>query len=151
MKMTLNNNRRLHSLLTETGKMEVKADLCHHYSGGRTSSSKEITDGEALQIITHLQASKVPNAVPKATKVPVKEDDAANKMRRKIIYYAHKMLWELPDGKADMKRIDSWCEKFGQFHKALNKHNEAELAKLVTQFENLYKTFLTSVSNGRKK
>jgi hypothetical protein len=58
------------------------------------------------------------------------------------------MKWELPGGKADMARINAWCMKYGQYKKELNKHNEKELAHLVTQFESAYKSFLKGISNA---
>ena len=64
----------------------------------------------------------------------------AEKMRRKIISMAHEIGWQKPgtalaSPKADIKRIDDWCRKFGYLKKALDNYTCEELPQLVTQFE----------------
>jgi hypothetical protein len=71
----------------------------------------------------------------------------ANTMRKKIIALAHQMGWsKIHPGSgnkiADMQRIDEWCNKYGYLHKRLNQYTIEELPKLVTQYQNLYNSFL---------
>lgn len=147
-KITPKQNRRLHQLLTETGQMEYKKDLVKGYSSIKSESSKDLLPNEADALIRHLESYKTSLKPAKPTFKTGSPE--ADRMRKKIIHYAHNMGWERDGGKADMKRIDDWCLKFGRYHKALNDHNETELAHLVTQFEAVYTTFLKSISNGRK-
>ncbi|WP_346237748.1 hypothetical protein ABDK00_001560 [Niabella insulamsoli] len=122
-------NKMLHSLLTQTGLMHMKAELVFSYSSRRTSSSKELTTMEAANLINYLKAQPT-------------EAAQCQQMRRKIIAKAHKMRWETAEGKADMERIEHWCLKYGGFKKKLNDHTYKELVHLVTQFNAMYKKFL---------
>lgn len=120
----------LHSLLSRTGLMQMKAELVYGYSGNRTSSSKELTMMEAAALISYLKG--LPN-----------EQAQCQLMRRKIIAKAHKMRWE-KNGKADMQRIENWCLQYGGFKKRLNDHTYNELVQLVTRFDNMYRKFVAS-------
>jgi hypothetical protein len=52
---------------------------------------------------------------------------------------AHEMHWRISGtDKADMKKIDEWCKKSGQYHKQLNSHTLQELPFLITQFQEMY-------------
>ena len=77
------------------------------------------------------------------------EEKAAERMRRKLIALAHELQWHetitneglgIRNGKkkVDMKRLDAWCRKYGQFKKSLNQHNVRELPGLISQFEIMY-------------
>jgi hypothetical protein len=140
MQITQPLNKRLHALLTQVNMMEQKMDLIRHYSSNRTSSSKELTVSEALEIIKHLESFK-----PKAIVITVQspEFDASNKMRRKIISLFREMGFEYTDimlykKVADMKRIHAYILSTGYLKKHLNKYAHNELVKLVTQIENIH-------------
>lgn len=138
--------KRIHQLLNSTKMMGEKSDLVRDFTGGREKSSKEMLYNEANNLIKHLEAYENSLSPKKVSYAPV--NDAKNAMRKKIIRYAHLMKWQLPGEKADMERINNWCVKYGQFKQPLNDHDEKELAKLVTQFENVYKSFLKGIANG---
>lgn len=127
-------NKRLHQLLNETGLVEEKKDLVRDYSRIGAESSKDLLIGEATSLIQHLE-SLVPD-----------KHDPSDAMRKKIIMYAHKMRWQLENGKIDMKRLDGWCQLYGRFGKKLNGHTHLELTQLVTQFEQVYESFLKGVA-----
>jgi hypothetical protein len=110
---------------------ESKEMLVRGISGGRVTSSKDLFFDEAAEAIKHLQSLQ-PNQA------------AAEKMRNKILYYAHEMNWRKAF-KVDMKRVDEWCKKFGYLHKALDQYEYNELPKLITQFEAVYKHYLSSL------
>lgn len=129
MYMNYSQNKMLHALLGKLGMMEVKADLVWSYTEARTTSSREMTTMEAANLLRYLKSIDPAEAV-------------CEKMRRKIIAKAHKMRWETAQGKADMPRVDNWCLKYGGFGKKLNQHTQAELVKLVTQFDNMYRKFV---------
>lgn len=129
MKITLQQNKTLHSLLSATGLLEDKAELVQLYSKSRTSSARELTSIEANNIISHLRKFQGPK----------KENDPANKMRRKIIHQMRTIGYETPDRTADMKAIYSWVEQYGYLHKHLNSYTLEELPRLVSQVEEMYK------------
>ena len=112
--------------------MELKQELVWSFSNQRTSSSRELNVHEAQALISYLK-----NLDPKEV--------AAEKMRRKIISKAHKLRWELPDGKIDMQRVDGWCITYGGYGKKLNQHAYDELVQLVTAFDRVYRHYISKV------
>jgi len=108
-----------------------RMSLIHGFSSGRTESLRELHVVEATEMIRYLKSQDP-------------EEKAAEVMRRKIIALAHEMKWE-QHGRADMKRIDAWMVKSSYLHKKLNQYLYAELPKLVTQFEAVYKSFLKGI------
>jgi len=133
MKTVLPRNfKKLMALLTKTGLQGRRHAIVWDYSSGRTESSKELTDPETDRLIRDLEKG-------------FKELDRSDIMRKKIISQAHEMGWELPGRKADMARINAWCQKSGYLHKPLNHYTYSELPGLVTQFDNVYKSFLKAI------
>lgn len=114
---------------------EQKASIIKQYSNGRVSSTAELFVNEAGDLITELerQVGQKPT------------DFEADRKRKLLIHYARQMNWVQPDGKADIKRIDDWCKKYGQFHKPLMQHTSAELSHILVQFEKAYKDYLKAV------
>jgi hypothetical protein len=132
--MNISLNKQLHGLLTQCGLNEQKAALINSYTAGRSESSKDLTDGEAAQLICFL-----------ATKAN-EHGEAANKMRRKILSMAHEMHWHLPDTqKVDIECVNDWCIAYGFGKKLLNKYTYNELPKLVTQFTQVYKSYISKI------
>jgi hypothetical protein len=129
MKRTLEQNNKLHTLLAKTDQQKNKASLVFAFTEGRTESSSEMSIGECNSLIAWLQNLDKPRV------------DPADKMRKKILSICHDMNWELVSGKIDWDRLNNWLKKFGYLHKGLNEYTMQELPKLVTQFENLLKTF----------
>lgn len=116
------------------------ADLALDYSNLRTDRVSHLTKDEATQLIKWLLNTTNTPPSPKELMV------------RKIISMAHELHWEKPHGKRpgksnaiDMEKVDSWCIRYGQFHKPLDQHDITELPKLVTQFQNAHKDFLKAV------
>ncbi|MBS1783172.1 MAG: hypothetical protein JSS78_08900 [Bacteroidetes bacterium] len=103
----------------------------------RTTSTKELTSEEAKGLIQYLKKQDA-------------QEQRAETMRRKIISRAHEMRWhtaetkDLPRNyrKVDMPRLDDWMLKSSYLHKKLNQYRYSELPALVTQFEQVYKSFL---------
>jgi len=75
----------------------------------------------------------------------LKGDDKRGRMVRKMLSMAHEMLWETPEGKADMERINAWCEKYTEQHKKLDDLKTDELPAVVTTFTKVYKSFLKGI------
>jgi hypothetical protein len=131
--MNSNLNKQLYSLLNNTRLMAQKANLVSGFTNGREESTKGMTDAEAMAMIRYLRTQNN------------KKDEAANRMRKRIISMAHEMGWHnLVDGRwvADMRAIDTWCVLRSYLKKELNKYTADELPKLVSQFERVYKSFL---------
>lgn len=134
--MNYTKNKSVHWLLTQTGMMAQKESLVSSFTQGRTTHSSQMNDAEADELITWLRSQAKPSVNP------------ANKMRRKILSMAHEMGWHtLQNGRyvADMHRINEWSLKYGYLHKPFNHYRHKELPRLVTQFENAYKTFINKV------
>lgn len=134
--MTSSQNRTIHMLLTQTGLATQKANIVFGATGGRSDSSRDLSDAEVRDLISYLRS------------LPNREADKADKMRKKILSMAHEMGWHiLTHGKyhIDMIRVNAWMQKFSYLHKPLDFYKYNELPRLVTQFEAVYKTFLNKV------
>jgi hypothetical protein len=121
------NSEQLKCINTLISKLQIdkehKVMMVQGFTGGRETSTTRLYFTEAGMMIKHLKKLDPTEA-------------AADKMRKKIIGMAHEMGWETSPGKADMKRLDDWCKKFGYKHKSLDNHTYHELPALVTQFMN---------------
>jgi hypothetical protein len=115
--------------------MPQKETLVASFSNARTTHAGELTHAELRELCNYLQSQTSPQPSKNG------EAEGANRMRRHIIAMAHEMGWKLPNGKADMQRINGWClQQFGK--KALNKYDYKELTKLVSIFKKVYRQFL---------
>lgn len=136
-------NKRLHGLLNEL-KLEAdeladfKKQKALHYSNGRTDSTSKLLVHECQALINELGV--VRPTVRKEREKAAQELDPSNKMRRKILSICREMGNEWFNGSYNWPKINAWLEKFGYLHKGLNDYTEAELPKLVTQFESLLKS-----------
>ncbi len=133
-KMNGRLNKEFHGLLTSTGMAPQKATLVAAFTNGRSESSKDLNDYEAIELIKYLKGQK-PGT-----------DDASQKMRRKMISLAHELHWHVPGtGKVDMERLNNWCRSPGKYKKELNAHNYTELVSLVSQFKIVHQKFLNKL------
>jgi hypothetical protein len=131
------------TMFSKLGLIHQKENIVAGFSNGKTTSTRALDHNASIELIRWLKSQD-------------KEEQAAEKQRRKIIAIARTMGWEKivvqPDGsikkKADMERIDNWCLKFGYLHKKLNHYKLYELPTLVTQFEAVEKSFLKSNALG---
>ena len=138
--LTKNQLMAFNALIHRLGLVEHKAAMVAGATDGRTESSRELYSHEARDLILQLNHQQL------------RTDDNAEKMQKmrgKIMYYAHEMRWTKtnPTGKtvADGKRIDEWMIKFSFDKKKLNAYKYAELPKLVSQFQQVYKAFLKNI------
>jgi hypothetical protein len=121
---------------------EMKQQLVHQYSQGRTTSSTQLTRHEAAALLA---------AIAKPGSKPANQDDAAARMRRQVIAIFHECGWHTerePVGgsqnrpKIDMNRVNAWCIQHGYLHKKLNAYTYQELPKLVTQAKKYLEWYL---------
>lgn len=133
MERNADQNRQLHAIIGKLGlSKEVKEDLVYEYTGGRSSSSKDMDMQECQALINYL------NVLARGAD---QHTDRANRMRRKIIAICHEMGWKLETGAINMKKVNDFCIQHSTLKKDLNSHTVQELPKLVTQFEQLLKKF----------
>jgi len=109
---------------------DIIRDMIANETDGRTERSSEMSNVEIEHLIEHVNRSS---------------ETKKNRMRKKLISLAHKLDWQkVKDGKvvADMDRINNWCINYGMFHKKLQAHSYKELCKVVSQFEQVYASYL---------
>ena len=134
--------RAIHALLGDHGLRDDKASIVQAFTGGRTTHSSEMSIREAAALIGHLKSLNPING-------------RADKMRNKILSMAHEMGWTVPSSglqppsphgegkqKVDMAHVNNWCLAKSYLKKKLDDYEYAELPKLVTQFEQVYKSHL---------
>lgn len=107
-------------------------EMVYTISKERTKSSRQLNAYEFQSLTNHLEAIGKGMA-PAPEKKP---EDKADKMRKKCLSICYDLGWTKA-GKLDYPKIHEWIEKFGYLHKKFNAYTEAELPKLVTQFETL--------------
>jgi len=120
-------NRRLHVLLSQLNLMEGKPAMVEAYTAGRTASSKEMTDAEALALITSLERER---------------DDRSKKMRGKVLHYLALLGYTTASGDLDYARINRFIENIGARNpnkKKLLYLSPGELRNVLTQVEAIYK------------
>lgn len=114
----------LHTLLNQLGLLEEKKSFVYDVSNGRTESTKELTIIEARQLIQHLRS-----------------DDSGDKMRRKVFALAYNadIIWGETDAdkKMNLIKINKFLKEKGTVKKELHKMTNAELIKVVNQFEQI--------------
>lgn len=147
-------NAELHAELNRAGWMEHKPDLVTSFTEGRTHHSSEMNDAEARELISHIRRNNPKTKSARqfeTTGIPA-SSNAADKMRKKILSMCHKMQWYKRDeygslllkkGKPqlDWERIDNFCVARSHYKKELKKHSSQELPTLVTQFQNVLKSY----------
>lgn len=138
--ITTQQNKTLHALLAQTGLSAHKANLINGITKGRTESSKQLSNFEANELLAYLR-TQLHNKRQALNSI----DEKANRMRKKIISLAWQMNWVNNSGACDIPRINNWCIKYGYLHKPFNNYIYAELPKLLTQFENLYNSYLKAI------
>lgn len=130
MLRTPDQNRQLHTLL---GKLsidaEVKQELVYEFTAGRETSSSKMEVKECQALINHL------NHIVKHG------GDKTDKQRKKILSICYEMNWTVEGGRIDWPRLNAFLLKSGYLKKELNTYTAKELPKLVSQFENLLKSY----------
>lgn len=135
-------NKLLHALLAQTGLSAQKQSLVSSFSNGRTTSSSNMHPIEAIELINYLKQQ-----LPPIHNTGL--ESKADKMRKKIISLAWQMNWTYTNTNrrvvCDMKRINDWCVKYGYLHKPLMQYSYEQLPRLLTQFENVYHSYLNAI------
>lgn len=140
MDVTKQQLAKIHTLLGQIipdakERDEYKKHLVQQYTNNRETSSAKLKTAEAAMMIDALEKLAPKNALL----------ESAEKMRKKILFYCHKMQWYVTPGKLDMERINNWCVKYGHGHKRLNDYKQEELPQLVSQMQAVYGSFLKGI------
>lgn len=138
-------NKALHALITDLGiDQETKEELVYQFTKGRESSSSKMLVFECQALINHLNVLKNEAHATnrRVTNQTVSSADKAKsqKMRRKILSTCHEMNWR-KNGALDWPRINAFLLKSGYLQKPLNDYTAQELPKLVTQFDQVLKSY----------
>ncbi len=123
----------LEKYLRKAGLDVHRSDLILSFTEGRTERLRELSPLEYHQFISWIK-----------TTFDLHTEDwqqsPENRMRRKIYaLFVHHMGYT-------KARLESWCMKYGKYHKRLNDHNYNELVDLVTQAENVYTSFTKAIA-----
>jgi len=126
---TKEQNKELHLLLNRTGlDSDNKAELVRTYTKGRTSSSAEMLIHECRQLIGDLRVN----------------NSLADNKRKRVISHLKEAGFSLPDGRADMERIQGWVQQ-QKFKRKLNEHTIEQLSGLIHAANAVRKHFLSKV------
>lgn len=121
--------RKIHTLLGQHDLRDEKDSIVLAFTANKTNSVRAMSFHEAKALIGHL-VSLDP------------EEKSITKMRNKIISIAYDMNWKLPNEKIDLDRLNGWCLHKSYLKKKLDAYTYSELPKLVTQFEEVLKSYL---------
>lgn len=131
-------------LMAKQGLLPHKRDIIESYSGGRTSSSKELYINEAGELLNYLTQQN-------------KDVNVSSKLMAKLFAMCHEMKWipqtTVVEGnqvkiKKDYSQVHGWVKKYGYLKKPLRDYTYNELPKLVSQLEfNVYNPYIENLSN----
>lgn len=120
--ITPNQITAIYSLLAKAGLRDEKDNIVASFTNGRTDHVSEMLKEEAATLIGHLKSLNP-------------DEKRAQKMRGKILGMAHEMGWKFGG-------LNNWCLQRSYLKKKLDAYDYNELPRLVTQFEQVYKSYL---------
>jgi hypothetical protein len=127
---TLQQNKQLHTLFSKLKiDAEVKSQLVHQYTEGRTAKSSEMDVYECQNLTNHLRAMLGQGYVPAPVNQRSNNDETMDKQRKRLIAKFREMGYNTIDNKADMKRINVTLIKY--WKKGINQYDSAELNKII--------------------
>ena len=137
----------VNTVIHKHGLVHDKANIIDSFTNGRTRSSKEMYESEAIELLAAF------NSKPAAD-----TDDKKAPMLKKIFRMAHEINYITKvqqvdkSGKMvvknDYSRLYEWVLKYGYLHKELRDYTYAELPKLVSQFEfGIFKHYIKGGKN----
>ena len=138
MRPQFNRKKRLHrKLMTILGQMGIDDDMRHdmiwRYTGGRTASSRELTQSELEHLISRL------------------EDDRENKVRRlrsTILEIATRTGIHDPN---DWSKFNGFMLNRSVYKKPLPDYTYKELKQLLRQFRGIERAFNRAAVNPRNR
>lgn len=138
--VTTKQIRHIHAMLRNKGLLDVKTSLVRGYTSNRTLSVSKMTMKEADDLILFLQGQKQ----TKNSNPSFKQGDD---QRKKIIAFCREMgmeTWSEAKGcmVADMKAVYTFIKRNGYLKKGLNQYTYSELNKLVSQVQQIHKSYI---------
>jgi len=128
--------KAIYALLGDHGLRDEKESIVSAFTAGRTKSVRAMTFHEAKALISHLKSMD-------------EKENSSTKMRNKILTLAHEMGWQkrTPSGVTmiDMNHVNNWMRSKSYLKKELDEYTYNELPKLVSQFEEVYRTYIKSL------
>jgi hypothetical protein len=129
---------KIHVLMNQLKIIDDKASFINEFTNGRTSSSKEMSLEEGIDLIRHLSLY-----------------DPNDKMRKKIFALAYNagIIWgDTPaDKKMNSIKLNEFIKSRGAVKKELNSMSKNDLIKTVSQFEQIIKHNRQTVANKATK
>lgn len=123
----------IYTLLNKHGLRDEKESIVSGFTAGRTDSVRAMSFDEAAALIGHLKGLD-------------QEEAGSDKMKNKILSMAHEMGWRIRGTeKIDMDHVNNWCKSLSYAKKPLDEYSYKELPKLVSQFEEVYKSYLKGI------
>lgn len=133
---TNSQNKRLYALLTQLNLLEMKANLASQYSTGRTSETSQLTIKECSQLIMYLESQ-----LQKKEQQQLDEQQLIKRKRGKVLHLAVASGFKNEKGDIDYKRFNAFMLTKSIYKKQLKEYNLGELDKLITQFEQIAKSY----------
>lgn len=139
----------IHALLGKHGLSDDKKQIIEQISGGRVSSTAGLCFDEAMQWINAMNGPSRPSRREGHQHT---DPDKRQRMINAIIAMAHEMGTISRDTIADAhgrlilknnyEKLNKWMVEKSYLKKPLNKYSYPELPKLVSQFKNVYFSWL---------
>jgi hypothetical protein len=133
------SEKELKCIKTLLGKLAVedKDAMVRGFTDMRTDHVSEMRGHEAAAMIRHLKGLDPDQA-------------KADRMRKKIIALAYRRAGlggaaSREEKKGVLARLEEWCLKYSYLKKRLDAYTLRELPKLVTQYEEVYKSDLKAI------
>lgn len=131
--MTTKQLKYVYGLLRKNGLEDMKDELVHIHTKGRTSSLREMDYFESQSLINALNLGVAP------------AKSSRDRMMAKVYSIAHELRWELPSGKVDRARLDAFCKTRTSRKKPLAEWQTNELPELVTVMERVALSFIKGI------
>ena len=133
-------NRQFHALINKKGLKSQKADLVSQITNRRTESSKELTDGEARELINKLTEGDVPLSKSEQIALAYNNKTKEDRQRQRCFFLFRKMGYTNPDDKPNYEHIDNFCKVRTAAKVPLLKMDTQQLTALIFQLEKIVKT-----------
>lgn len=124
-----------------------RSDVIRQFSNGRKQGLSQLTAFEYQELLRWLNR-KFGNdrtTTPKTAQNHPEFNEKEDRQKKKIIALFCQMGY-VKDGKADIYRINGWAMKYGHLHKKMNDYHGADLTMLVSQAEEVWKTYIDGLS-----
>ena len=135
--MNQQNNRRFYALLKEHGLQEEKANVALQATNGRSESSKDITDAEAVVLFEKFGFTY--NAYTPSVKKPV--DDKKQRQMGKLFFTFRKAGFYNELDKPDYGRIDNFCLTKTACKVCIKDMTAENVTAIITQLELIIKNW----------